>query len=92
MLGRIGPPGAPRFTASQHTRRACFTEHLLEHVSLETAVVVLAVEREELSETEIGGGFDASIELDERNSSPFRETASDRRLAGAAKAQQRHHR
>jgi hypothetical protein len=47
------------------------------------------VEREQLAETEVGGPFDAPIELDERHPEPAREPSPDRRLTRSAQAQQR---
>src|SRR6185295_2522676 len=75
-------------SARREDETAATCEQLLEHLALEPAVVRLAVEREQLAEREAGSGFDLLIELDERHVEPLRERCTDRRLAGAAHAEQ----
>ena len=60
----------------------------LQHVALEPAVVVLAVQREELGQAEVRGLFDSAVELDERHAQAPRQPAADGRLAGAAQSEQ----
>jgi hypothetical protein len=62
----------------------------VERLALEAAVVVLAVEREQLGKAEVGGLLDAAVQLDERDAQASREAAADGRLAGAAQAEQGH--
>ena len=68
--------------------RLLFEEHLLQDVALEPAVVVLAVQREDLGEAQIRRFFNAPIELDERASKPPCQAASHGRLAGASKSEE----
>jgi hypothetical protein len=51
--------------------------------------VLVAVQRKDLGEREVGRLLDAPIELDEANVEPAGELPSDRRLAGAAQAEER---
>src|SRR5688500_7083315 len=62
--------------------RAARSEDLVERLALEAAVVVLAVEREELRQTEVGCLFDSPIELNERHAKPAGEAAANGGLAG----------
>ena len=71
-----------RLRRPSHAERA-------ERLALQPAVVVLAVQREELGQRHVGRLLDLPIELDEADAQPPRELLADRRLAGAAQAEQR---
>ena len=85
-LGRFDNPAS----RSQH-HRPLLSEHVRERLPFQPAVVVLAVEREELRERHVGGLFDLAIQFHEPDVQAARELPADRGLPGAAKAEQRHH-
>ena len=86
---RVGLRRRDEAAAGREHHRPLVVEHGLQHVALEAAIVVLAVQREELGEAQVGGLLDAAVELDEGHAQPARQPAADRRLARAAQAEQR---
>jgi hypothetical protein len=60
-----------------------------EGVGLEPAIVVLAVDAEDVGERQPGRLLDERVELEEGEPEPRREAAPDRRLARAAEAEER---
>ena len=56
-------------------------------VAFETAIVILAVEREELGQAQIRGLLDSTVELDKRHAQSPGEPSADGGLAGAAQAE-----
>ncbi len=77
------PPGVA-ITAS-----GCDSMRLLERASLVAAVGSRAEQVVDLGEPVAGDAFDLAIEFDERHAASLREHRAERRLAGAAQADQR---
>ena len=86
MVGiRLGHDAA---TDGQH-EAVVRVEHALEAAPLDAPVARLSVQHEELGEAHGGIPLDLPVQLDERPVQRLRERASERRLAGAAQADQR---
>ena len=81
--------GGDETATSGEDHRPVVLEDCLQDVAFEPAVVVLAVQREELGQAQIRGLFDSTIELDERHAQAPCQTSADGRLAGAAQAEKR---
>jgi hypothetical protein len=78
----IPPP-----VASTHC--SCSRITLSRQVAFETPVSVLTVEFEQRGESDAGGAFDFTVELDKWYAEPLRSRAPERGLAGAAQTDQR---
>jgi hypothetical protein len=79
-----------RAAGREHHRLAARQEPR-QHLLLEPAVVGLSVELEDLAEAETGRRLDLLIDLHERHPAVVGELLADRRLAGAAHAEERDH-
>ena len=84
----VGFLGCDDAAAGGDDHAALFGEQRQEGFTLEAAVIVLAVEGEQLRERQVGGLFDAAVQFDEGQPQPAGKAPADRGLACPTQTEQ----